>query len=87
MAWALSAATRDALHNVIGARRDIRRFRPDAVPVDVLERVLRAGHGTIGPQHGSEDANHVPRRRASKLRQASATASPCAKGANQRSAM
>jgi len=51
MAWALPAATRDALHDVIGARRDIRRFRPDAVPADVLERVLRAGHAAPSVGH------------------------------------
>ncbi len=51
MAWALPAATRDALHEVIGVRRDIRRFRPDPVPVDVLERVLRAGHAAPSVGH------------------------------------
>ena len=42
-AWAM----RDdlaALERVIGARRDIRRFRPDPVPADVLTAVLAAGH-------------------------------------------
>ena len=34
-----------AVHRVIAERRDIRRFRPDPVPDDVLERVLRAAHG------------------------------------------
>jgi nicotinate-nucleotide--dimethylbenzimidazole phosphoribosyltransferase len=29
---------------VIAERRDIRRFRPDAVPDDVLRRVLEAAH-------------------------------------------
>ena len=29
---------------MIGERRDIRRFRPDAVPDDVLQRVLSAAH-------------------------------------------
>ena len=51
MAWALPAAARDALHEVIGARRDIRRFRPDPVPADVLERVLRAGHAAPSVGH------------------------------------
>ena len=32
------------MHRVIAERRDIRRFRPDAVPQDVLERVLEAAH-------------------------------------------
>ena len=43
-AWALSAEQRDALHVVLGARRDVRRFRPDSVPDDVLTRVLSAAH-------------------------------------------
>ena len=48
-AWAL----RDdlaSLERVVGARRDIRRFRPDPVPEDVLDAVLLAGHR--GPSVG-----------------------------------
>jgi nicotinate-nucleotide--dimethylbenzimidazole phosphoribosyltransferase len=48
-AWAL----RDdlaSLERVVGARRDIRRFRPDPVPEEVLEAVLLAGHR--GPSVG-----------------------------------
>ncbi|WP_076263045.1 5,6-dimethylbenzimidazole synthase [Intrasporangium flavum] len=48
-AWAL----RDdlaSLERVVAARRDIRRFRPDPVPEDVLEAVLLAGHR--GPSVG-----------------------------------
>jgi nicotinate-nucleotide--dimethylbenzimidazole phosphoribosyltransferase len=33
-----------AVHRVIAERRDIRRFRPDAVPEEVLRRVLEAAH-------------------------------------------
>jgi nicotinate-nucleotide--dimethylbenzimidazole phosphoribosyltransferase len=33
-----------ALHRVIGARRDIRRYRPDPVPAALLHDVLTAGH-------------------------------------------
>jgi nicotinate-nucleotide--dimethylbenzimidazole phosphoribosyltransferase len=33
-----------AVHRVIAERRDIRRFRPDAVPAGVLQRVLEAAH-------------------------------------------
>ncbi|HZC12852.1 MAG TPA: 5,6-dimethylbenzimidazole synthase [Thermoleophilaceae bacterium] len=33
-----------AVHRVVAERRDIRRFRPDAVPQEVLERVLEAAH-------------------------------------------
>ena len=43
-AWALPPAARDALYEVLGARRDIRRYRPDPVGEDVLRRVLAAGH-------------------------------------------
>ncbi len=32
------------MHRVVAERRDIRRFRPDAVPREVLERVLEAAH-------------------------------------------
>ncbi|WP_320671291.1 nicotinate-nucleotide--dimethylbenzimidazole phosphoribosyltransferase [Patulibacter defluvii] len=48
--WRFPDAARDALYEVIGARRDIRRFRPDPVPDDVLERVLTAAHR--GPSVG-----------------------------------
>jgi len=42
--WALPAPDRDGLYRAIAARRDIRRYRPDAVPAEVLERVLTAAH-------------------------------------------
>jgi nicotinate-nucleotide--dimethylbenzimidazole phosphoribosyltransferase len=42
--WAFPEPEREAFYGVIGARRDIRRYRPDAVPEDVLTRVLTAGH-------------------------------------------
>ncbi|MEV4423410.1 nicotinate-nucleotide--dimethylbenzimidazole phosphoribosyltransferase [Patulibacter sp. NPDC049589] len=48
--WRFPDADRDALQAIIGARRDIRRFRPDPVPADVLERVLTAAHQ--GPSVG-----------------------------------
>lgn len=43
-AWALPADQREALHAVLGARRDVRRYRPEAVPDDVVTRVLAAAH-------------------------------------------
>ncbi|MFN2536944.1 MAG: 5,6-dimethylbenzimidazole synthase [Mycobacteriales bacterium] len=43
-AWAFPTAARDAVYGVIEARRDVRRYRPDPVPDDVLHRVLQAGH-------------------------------------------
>jgi nicotinate-nucleotide--dimethylbenzimidazole phosphoribosyltransferase len=42
--WRYEDASRAAVHRVIAERRDIRRFRPDAVPEDVLRRVLEAAH-------------------------------------------
>jgi nicotinate-nucleotide--dimethylbenzimidazole phosphoribosyltransferase len=42
--WAFDEATVTALDAVIGARRDVRRYRPDPVPAEVLRRVLTAGH-------------------------------------------
>jgi nicotinate-nucleotide--dimethylbenzimidazole phosphoribosyltransferase len=43
-AWAFDEATVSALHAVLGARRDVRRYRPDQVPPGLLRRVLAAGH-------------------------------------------
>jgi nicotinate-nucleotide--dimethylbenzimidazole phosphoribosyltransferase len=42
--WRYGDDARAAVHDVIADRRDIRRFRPDAVPADVLRRVLEAAH-------------------------------------------
>jgi len=42
--WAFSEAEAAALHSVIAARRDIRRYRPDPVEPDLLRQVLMAGH-------------------------------------------
>ena len=42
--WRYPDDVRAAVYRVIGERRDIRRFRPDAVPDDVLQRVLSAAH-------------------------------------------
>lgn len=50
-AWAFPQEERDVLHTVIGARRDIRRFRPDPVPAAVLERVLAAAHAAPSVGH------------------------------------
>ena len=35
---------RDVIHRVIKARRDIREFRSDPVPAEVLNRIIEAGH-------------------------------------------
>ncbi|HWU32744.1 MAG TPA: 5,6-dimethylbenzimidazole synthase [Marmoricola sp.] len=42
--WAFPAHARQALSEIIGARRDIRRYRPDSVPEQTLRTVLEAGH-------------------------------------------
>jgi nicotinate-nucleotide--dimethylbenzimidazole phosphoribosyltransferase len=49
--WAFPEPAREALYEVIGARRDVRRFRPDPVPADVLERVLGAAHAAPSVGH------------------------------------
>lgn len=50
-AWAFPEAARDAFYEVLGARRDIRRYRPDPVPSETLERVLQAGHAAPSVGH------------------------------------
>lgn len=42
--WALGDHVTAALELVLAARRDIRRFRADPVPADLLRQVLMAGH-------------------------------------------
>lgn len=42
--WRYDDAEREVVHRVIAQRRDVRRFRPDPVPRDVLQRVLEAAH-------------------------------------------
>lgn len=42
--WRLEDGAIEALREVIAGRRDIRKFRPDEVPDDVIERVLSAAH-------------------------------------------
>ena len=48
--WSMGAQVQEALADVIGARRDIRRYRPDAVPDELVREVLAAGHA--GPSVG-----------------------------------
>jgi nicotinate-nucleotide--dimethylbenzimidazole phosphoribosyltransferase len=49
--WALPPGLRAGLYEAIGARRDVRRFRPDPVPGEVLERVLGAAHAAPSVGH------------------------------------
>jgi nicotinate-nucleotide--dimethylbenzimidazole phosphoribosyltransferase len=49
--WALPARTRAALAEVIAARRDVRRFRPDQVGDDIVTELLAAGHAAPSIGH------------------------------------
>jgi nicotinate-nucleotide--dimethylbenzimidazole phosphoribosyltransferase len=49
--WALTPDVRAALYEVVGARRDVRRFRPDPVPPETLDRVLAAAHAAPSVGH------------------------------------
>lgn len=49
--WALEADVRAGLYEAIAARRDVRRFRPDPVPDEVLQRVLGAAHAAPSVGH------------------------------------
>ena len=49
--WAFAEAVRASLGDVVAARRDVRRYRPDPVPDDVLTRVLQAGHAAPSVGH------------------------------------
>lgn len=42
--WAMGEAVTEALASVVAGRRDIRRYRPDAVPEELITAVLEAGH-------------------------------------------
>jgi nicotinate-nucleotide--dimethylbenzimidazole phosphoribosyltransferase len=42
--WAFPDEARTWLQEVIAARRDVRRFRPDPVPADLVRQVLTAAH-------------------------------------------
>ncbi|MGN6753322.1 MAG: 5,6-dimethylbenzimidazole synthase [Intrasporangium sp.] len=89
-AWAMPDEI-EPLGRVVSARRDIRRFRPDPVPDEVLEAVLLAGHR--GPSVGhsqpwrfivvteqaTRDAAAVMADRA-RLRQAAGMAEESARG-------
>ena len=50
-AWALDEEERDAFYATVHGRRDIRRFRPDPIPIDVMERVLGAAHAAPSVGH------------------------------------
>jgi nicotinate-nucleotide--dimethylbenzimidazole phosphoribosyltransferase len=48
--WAMPGDA-GGLYAVVAARRDVRRYRPDPVPDDVLRRVLAAGHAAPSVGH------------------------------------
>ncbi len=50
-AWAFDPSIRQGLYDVVAARRDVRRFRPDTVGDDLLTRVLGAGHAAPSVGH------------------------------------
>ncbi len=50
-AWAFGEEARASFYEVVQARRDIRRFRPDDVDPDVLERILGAAHAAPSVGH------------------------------------
>jgi 5,6-dimethylbenzimidazole synthase len=41
---AFSEAEREAIYRVMRARRDVREFRPDPIPFEVVERILEMAH-------------------------------------------
>jgi nicotinate-nucleotide--dimethylbenzimidazole phosphoribosyltransferase len=51
MSWAFPAAARLALAEVIAARRDVRRFRPDPVGDEIIDELLAAGHAAPSVGH------------------------------------
>jgi nicotinate-nucleotide--dimethylbenzimidazole phosphoribosyltransferase len=69
-AWAFEAAARDAFYAAVGARRDIRRFRPDEVPPAVLQRILGAAHAAPSVGHSQPWRFVVVRRRETRDRAA-----------------
>lgn len=48
--WAMGPEVVDHLARVVAGRRDIRRYRPDPVPEELVRRVIEAGH--LGPSVG-----------------------------------
>ncbi|TDC00718.1 5,6-dimethylbenzimidazole synthase [Micromonospora fluostatini] len=49
--WAFPEAARQAFYDVLAARRDMRRFRPDPVDPEILTRVLAAAHAAPSVGH------------------------------------
>lgn len=49
--WAFPEPQRQALYDILDARRDVRRFRPDPVEPELLNRVLGAAHSAPSVGH------------------------------------
>ncbi len=49
--WAFPATDREAFYQVVKARRDVRRFRPDPIDAAILDRVLEAAHAAPSVGH------------------------------------
>jgi len=50
-AWAFTADQQDGLHEILAARRDVRRFRPDDIDEITLQRLLQAAHSAPSVGH------------------------------------
>mgnify|MGYP003705317555 CR=1 FL=1 len=48
--WAMGEQVTEALGRVIAGRRDIRRYRPDAIEPELLERVLEAAEMIVAKE-------------------------------------
>jgi nicotinate-nucleotide--dimethylbenzimidazole phosphoribosyltransferase len=68
--WSFDAATVAALHAVLAARRDVRRFRADPVPAGLLAQVLAAGHEAPSVGHSQPWRFVVVREQATRDRAA-----------------
>ncbi len=69
-AWAFEEHERNAFYAAVRSRRDIRRFRPDDIEPDVLERILGAAHAAPSVGHSQPWRFVVVRDRATRDRAA-----------------
>lgn len=70
--WAFPEESRESFYDILGARRDVRRFRPDPVDPEIVRRVLAAAH--MAPSVGHSQpwrfiviADPATRERASRM--------------------
>ncbi len=50
-AWAFEEVQRTSIYDIIKSRRDVRRFRPDPLSEELLQRVLEAAHNAPSVGH------------------------------------